>query len=376
MQDTIEVLNNDLAYSLFKNMQSDNLEYTYRGDFNSAIAENILSLVETNFGDVNEKTMVRKRVYFIMVECLQNITRHQEDKPKNAILPSEFGLFVVRRKNYAYYITTGNLIKNESIENISTRIETINSMDGETLKNYSREILKEGNYSNKGGAGLGLIEMARKSGRKLKYNFHNLGDGYSYFYLHMCVPFDKEFTPESEAEYKQYSESVTLKLHKTLILNNIVLNFSGILNQDNLINLLNILSRQITTSKMLKTKVYGVMIELLQNVLSHADQYTIGNCKGTYGLFYITDKDSELILTFGNFVKNSKVNQMKQLLEKINSTNKEERVSLMHTSNPEGIGFMAIRNKSKNKYTYHFTKIDEDFSFFSINIKLNKIDNI
>ena len=374
MQDTIEVLNNDLAYSLFKNMQTDNLEYTYRGNFNSAIAENILTLAENNFTDIKETIKIRKRVYFIMVECLQNITRHQEEKPENFFQDS-YGLFVIRRKKYAYYITTGNLIKNDSIKNITSRIEKINSMDIETLKNYSREILKEGNVSNKGGAGLGFIEMARKSGKKLKYNFLKRNDEYSYFYLHMCVPIDQSKNEESDFEYKEYSETTMLKLHNTLITNNIVLNFSGMLNQSNFTNLLNILSLQISISKQLKTKVYSVMTELLHNVLPHADKHTEDQSEDIFGLFYIKEEKNALILTSGNFVKSDKIDCMKQMLEKINNSDLTQRKQLEQLADPKISGFITIRNISENKYSYKFTKSENNFSFFSISIKFNKTDN-
>jgi len=163
MEQEITNTNLGLAFTLFKNMQQDNLEYTYRGNFNTAITDNILSLAESNLQDTKEKLKIRKRVYFIMVEGLQNITRHQEEVNE---IRKEPGLFVIQRKKESYYITTGNLIKSENIDGLKTLLDKINSLNAAELKEYYREILNSRSLSSKGGAGLGLIEIARKSGRK------------------------------------------------------------------------------------------------------------------------------------------------------------------------------------------------------------------
>ena len=133
-QDTSQ--QNKIAYQLTQYVSNDSLEYIYRGNVNSAIAENILCLAENNIGQSREKILIRKRIYFIMVECLQNITRHQE-KITDRRNDNE-GLFIMRKKKFAYYITSGNLIKNDTIDSLKEKIEKINNLDAEKLKEYSR----------------------------------------------------------------------------------------------------------------------------------------------------------------------------------------------------------------------------------------------
>jgi len=365
-----------LAFKLFKNMHQDNLEYTYRGQFSTAITDNILSLAETNLDDTKDKLKIRKRVYFIMVEGLQNITRHQEEATG---ITEESGLFVIQRKKNSYFITTGNLIKTENISKLKSQLEKINSLDANELKEYYREILNSRSFSNKGGAGLGLIEIARKSGKKLVYDFEGIDDKYSFYYLHTEIP----FTEEVEKDIKNPEEILTnIKgLHKVLEEYNILLNFTGIFNQENLINLLTIIEKQMKGTEILKMKVYNITVEMLQNMLKHADDYTLNNISGHYGIFFISEKDSGFLLTSGNYILNKNVPKLKEKLDAINNLDQKGlndyySKTLVEFKRDEskrsGLGIIDMRMKSKQPFFYEFYPIDEEYSFFSLQITIQK----
>ena len=163
-----ESANLNYTYQLHQNMIRNNLNYVYRGGFTSHITDRLLSLAEQNLDQIGEASKVKKKVYFIMVECLQNITRHQaEDHIEN---DATAGIFMIKKVNDDYYITSGNPIKKENIDSLKTRLEEINNLSSDELKALRHQILESGIFSDKGGAGLGLIEIARKSGQKLQYD--------------------------------------------------------------------------------------------------------------------------------------------------------------------------------------------------------------
>ena len=85
-----------LAYELVKDMQYDNFEYTYRGIFTKTITNKILSLAETKLESSEDTKKIRKRIYFIMVECLQNITKHQDKDGQGN--PNDTGIFILQKK--------------------------------------------------------------------------------------------------------------------------------------------------------------------------------------------------------------------------------------------------------------------------------------
>jgi hypothetical protein len=149
-----------LLLDFFKTHRGLNMNYLYHGDFTHDLTNAILSFAENSLDSMGESTKIRKRVYFIMVESLQNITRHQESREG---ISQGFGYFNIQGEPDGYYITSCNKVLNSSVANLRSKLDMVNSLDAQNLKSYSAEMLQAGVISEKGGAGLGLIEMAKRS---------------------------------------------------------------------------------------------------------------------------------------------------------------------------------------------------------------------
>ena len=367
-----------LAYKLFIDTQQDNLEYIYRGEFNIDITDNILSLAEESLRMSEQKLKIKKRVYFVMVEGLQNITRHQDLTSDD--IPVKPGFFVLQRKKYSYYITTGNLIHKDNIDLLKEQIETVQRLSREELNEYYMKQLEGGEVSSKGGAGLGLIEMARKSKGKLSYNFRKINDNYYYFYLLTEIPFAEK--PENEEDNVSHSLDNIIELHNILNIENIVLNYSGMFNQHSLVDLLGIIEKQMKDTVLLKSKTYNLMVELLQNLVKHSAYYEINGIGGHYGIFYIVENADHFLLNTGNFIKSENVSKLKIHLDKVNVFNEKQLNQWYdemlldpdsgNDNTSTGLGLIDLRLRSQHKIDYNFIKIDDFYHFFSIKVRVNK----
>jgi len=368
---------NNIAFNIFKSMSGSTMEYTYRGSFTTKITDTILSLTEANLHNENIEKKLRKRVFFIIVEGLQNVTRHQSTNTTEKVLDYP-GLFAVQYKPDGYYITTGNLIRTSNINTIKKQIDKINTLDKKELKEYSMAILNEGEFSDKGGAGLGLIEMARKSGNKLIYEFKEVEDDFSFFYLHTKI-ID---TGVENDDYEKKSINSIVERHKILEKQNILLNFIGAFTQETLVNLLSITENQLQGTIILKMKVFNLMVEILQNIVNHADEYDINGVKGKHAIFFIRDTPNKLIFTSGNYIKNSKIEKLTKRFVKVNKLNEEQlfdayNETLLNFDNESdknpGLGILDIKIKSKLPIIYDFYKIDDTYSFFTLKIQIHKM---
>jgi len=368
-----------LAYELFRDTQQDNLEYIYRGKFNTDITDNILSLAEESLRLSEQKLSIKKRVYFVMVEGLQNITRHQDITSIN--FPVKPGLFVLQRKQHSYFITTGNLIEKRNIRILKGQLEKVNSLSKDELNEYYKAHLAEGGFSGKGGAGLGLIEIARKSKGSLSYDFRKIQGKYYYFYLLTEIPFS-----QTEEGTNRHATDLSLQnikdLHDILNREHITLNYSGIFNQENLVNLLGIIEKQMKGTIITKIKTFNVMVEMLQNLVKHADHYQLNQVVGNHGIFFITENEEKFVLTSGNYVKNDNVNDLANHLFHVNALDSKGLNALYNKNllNFEGqdkklgagLGIIDMRLKSQDKLDYNFEKVDEYFSFFTLRIHVTK----
>lgn len=148
--------------------------------------------MESKLEDTEEVPKVRKKVFNVLVESLQNLYFHIEEKPGDT---EEFkkrfrnAMFMIGKKDGMYNILTGNYIESSAVEPIKEKIDMVNSMTREELKAFYQEILNNGKMSSKGTAGLGMIDIARKSGQKLGYSFVPIPDGRSFFSLNVQVAY-------------------------------------------------------------------------------------------------------------------------------------------------------------------------------------------
>ncbi len=171
------------AYDFYNKMKSNNVTFAYEGEITHEITKAFSNLAESHIALSNESSALQKRVFHVMVESLQNISKHSaERKIINSIVDGQ-GIFLVTKDENEYNITTGNVVFKENIPALEEHIKKINSGDKKILKNLYKEKIKFGKLSEKGGAGLGFIDMVRKTGEKLIYTFIDLNDKKSYFIL-------------------------------------------------------------------------------------------------------------------------------------------------------------------------------------------------
>ena len=96
-------------------------------------------------------------------------------------------IFLIGNEESRYSIMSGNPVRKENVPALTKSLEKINSLDKEGLKDLYKDIIKNTTISEKGGAGLGFVDMARKSGEKLEWSFIEMNDEFSFFCLKVNI---------------------------------------------------------------------------------------------------------------------------------------------------------------------------------------------
>jgi hypothetical protein len=160
------------------------LLHAYDGVLNTETISKLESEVEARIMERGLPKAVVKKVFFICVESLQNMLLHGHKDDIGA----QHNFFVLKLENKKVVIITANLIHNPVIEKLRTDISKINSFeDPADLKSYYLEHLENNELSEKGGAGLGFITIAMKSGNKLKPDFQTINDKRSLFLMEVHI---------------------------------------------------------------------------------------------------------------------------------------------------------------------------------------------
>ncbi len=163
----------------------------FKGNISSELISKVLEVVESRMDDYNENSKIRKKVYNVLVESLQNLYHHIEVLPEEMReeYESKFGILVISRESGKYRISTGNFVTSDKVDVLKNKIDKINSMGKEELKDMYKFILNHQRLSEKGGGGLGLVDIARKTGNKLDYTFEKYDESYYFFNLDVFIDF-------------------------------------------------------------------------------------------------------------------------------------------------------------------------------------------
>jgi len=174
---------------LYSEICGNEVFFTYVGDIASGQINSILEDVESRLASVSTNIKVRKKIYNILVESLQNLFHHSEDVPEDLVkkLGKRFGLIVIKIDGDILQITAGNFVTKDQEKFLTEKIEKINSLSEDGLKEMYKHILNYQKISSKGGGGLGLIDMARKSEKKLGYRFYPYNENYYFYRLDIFV---------------------------------------------------------------------------------------------------------------------------------------------------------------------------------------------
>jgi hypothetical protein len=144
---------------------------SFQGSLSFPIIEELLTSTKQKLDLMSLDIITYKRLYAILVECLENTVKHKiiiTEDLKHSPLEME-----LKQTEGKFVLAVGNYIKKSSAEPLIQKIEEVNSMDRNGLNQLYRSSIAKARISDKGGAGLGIIDMARNSGQKIKYQFIN-----------------------------------------------------------------------------------------------------------------------------------------------------------------------------------------------------------
>ena len=183
-------------YNLYRNMEKDDIILSFKGDITQDLLASVYQIMESRLDSGEENIKRKKKFYHILVECLQNVYHHMEAMKQDEqqqfndrdIQQERTAIFMIAKgEENSYRIITGNFILNKNAVDLKQKLDKITAMNAEELRAYYLETLNTTELSDKGGAGLGMIDIARKSGHRMDYNFYKVSEHYSFFSLGVVV---------------------------------------------------------------------------------------------------------------------------------------------------------------------------------------------
>ena len=130
------------------------------------------------------------------------------------------------------------------------------------------------------------------------------------------------------------------------------------------------------TKGKLNSKVFGVIVECLQNIYKHgADNPENSNLRP--GIFLIGKRANEFFIHVGNMILNTNVKELKGKIDHLNQLNEDElrafqqkvvKTTSLSEEGNAGIGLIYTKRKAKGNLEYKFKELDSRISFFALSV--------
>lgn len=161
----------------YHNIFEPDVVLAYKGPFNKNILNGMGNYIKEILVDSPQLSF---KVFSIFVELAQNIYFYSSVLPEYKNKSSNFGTFIIEQFPKYYTISAGNIVHDEDVEPIIEKCDIINSLERDDLRKYKKEQRKQAR-SSKGGANIGLIQVALTSSNQLDIEVAQLKDGFSFF---------------------------------------------------------------------------------------------------------------------------------------------------------------------------------------------------
>lgn len=170
----------------FRSLLSNNgIMFAYSGYISEGVLSGVGEALKRKLTDQETDTKTLRNVFAIFVEQMQNIIRYsaESETPPDEDGGLRYGVLTVGFIEGAYFVQAGNLIQKEDVAALHARLAAIRDMDKDALKAAYKERLKSAPEATSKGAGVGLIEIARRATQPIEFDICDVDAGHAFFSL-------------------------------------------------------------------------------------------------------------------------------------------------------------------------------------------------
>ena len=132
---------------------------------------------------LEEKPVLIRKISFLIVEVLQNVIHHSDKTPKG----ETFAYFELIKNEETYTIKTGNLLLKEKTEELDKRLQCVTTSSEEEIKEKIMNKLEQEGFSEKGGAGIGLLAIRKRVGDGMSYEIEYFKENYNFIHFEIKI---------------------------------------------------------------------------------------------------------------------------------------------------------------------------------------------
>ena len=174
---------------LQKTLQGYGVMINFSGRFTQAIIEQLGDAVKKYLETEATSQNDTYNVFSVFIEQTQNIRNYGEQKRCSPFgeRVMNSGIVAIGKSAAGYFVSSGNIVENADIRQLTSMLDEISELDKAGLKKRYKEQLRKETPPGSTGAGLGLIDMARRASGPLRYSFTPVEENLSFFTLIVSI---------------------------------------------------------------------------------------------------------------------------------------------------------------------------------------------
>jgi hypothetical protein len=172
-----------------KMLDENNIYVSYSGPIWANGVDGIAEMILNRFEYDDIPFSASQSIFSIFVEQINNMMMYSAEKEQRKTSEGRVtnvsrGVFILGIKDSSYFIQTGNWVTEYSAEILKIRIDHLNTLDKKEMRRfYKQQMQAENENMESCGAGIGLIEIARRATGPIEYSFEPQAEGIKYFTL-------------------------------------------------------------------------------------------------------------------------------------------------------------------------------------------------
>ena len=160
----------------------------FSGPFSHSVIEELGKAVRNHLEQERIEKSAIMDVFSVYVEQAQNVRNYTTSREAaGRPIPANSGIVVIAKDGDHYIVSSGNLVETADVPGLSASLDRLRGLDKAGLKAAYKEQSRKPRYAGAGGAGLGLIDMARKASRPLEYSVRVVDSQYFFFSLEVQI---------------------------------------------------------------------------------------------------------------------------------------------------------------------------------------------
>ncbi len=172
------MLDDKMLINLQRTLTCSGILISFSGRFSQGIIEELGEAIMKHMEAEDRPRNDIYNVFAIFVETTHNIKKYAVSKQGSSVYDRIYnsGIVTIGRNEEGYFICSGNLIEQSDAEKLAVELDTLIPMPKDQLKKRYKEQMKKELPPDCIGAGLGLIDIARKSSKPMNYSLQSMDD--------------------------------------------------------------------------------------------------------------------------------------------------------------------------------------------------------